>query len=29
MLPAIKKQIISLMQAALAEIAKERSILDP
>ena len=28
MLPAIKKQIISLMQAALAEIAKERSILD-
>jgi arginyl-tRNA synthetase len=29
MLPVIKKQIISLMQAALAEIAKERSILDP
>jgi arginyl-tRNA synthetase len=28
MLPAIKKQIISLMQAALAQIAKERSILD-
>jgi arginyl-tRNA synthetase len=28
MLPAIKKQIISLMQVALAEIAKERSILD-
>jgi arginyl-tRNA synthetase len=28
MLPAIKKQIISLMQVALAQIAKERSILD-
>jgi arginyl-tRNA synthetase len=28
MLPAIKKQIISLMQAALAQIAKERSIFD-
>jgi arginyl-tRNA synthetase len=28
MLPAIKKQIISLMQTSLAQIAKERSILD-